>query len=391
MASNALMNNYGTRAITVTKGDGSWLWDDQGNKYLDAISGIAVCGLGHAHPAVTAALSEQAATLVHASNLYNLQPQEQLAEKLRTLSGMDNMFFANSGAEANEAAIKLARLHGNNKGVPVPTIVVMENAFHGRTMATLTATGNPKVQQGFTPCLDGFVRVPFGDADAVEAAVKSNPNIVAVLVEPIQGEGGIHTPSDDYLKQLRTLCDNHDLLLMLDEIQTGNGRTGKYFAYQHADILPDVLTTAKGLGNGVPIGVCMASGKASQLMQPGSHGSTFGGNPLACSVGLAVVDTLQKDNLAERAAQLGEQLQHQLRERLSHCPHFVEVRGKGLMIGIELAHPCAQLVAAATAKGLLITVTAERVIRLLPPLNLKDDEASLLVDTLVNLIEEFAP
>ncbi|MGS2723936.1 acetylornithine transaminase [Porticoccus sp. GXU_MW_L64] len=391
MASNALMNNYGTRAITITKGSGSWLWDDQGNKYLDAISGIAVCGLGHAHPAVTAALTEQAATLVHASNLYNLQPQEQLAEKLRALSGMNNMFFANSGAEANEAAIKLARLHGNNKGIAVPTIVVMENAFHGRTMATLTATGNPKVQQGFAPCLEGFVRVPFGDAEAVEAVAKSNPNIVAVLMEPIQGEGGIHTPGDDYLKQLRAICDNHDLLLMLDEIQTGNGRTGKYFAYQHTGILPDVLTTAKGLGNGVPIGVCMASGKASELMQPGSHGSTFGGNPLACRVGLAVVDTLEKDKLTERAARLGEQLQQQLRSRLVNCPHFVEVRGKGLMIGIELAHTCSQLMAAASAKGLLITVTAERVVRLLPPLNLTDNEAGLLVDTLVTLIEEFSP
>ena len=391
MTIDALMNNYGTRTITVTKGNGSWLWDDQGNKYLDAIAGIAVCGLGHCHPAVSEALSQQATTLVHASNLYNLQPQEQLAEKLRAISGMDNMFFANSGAEANEAAIKLARLHGNNKGVDLPTIVVMENAFHGRTMATLSATGNPKVQKGFTPCVEGFVRVPFGDAEAVAAAVQQNPNIVAVLVEPIQGEGGIHTPNDSYLRQLRAICDQHDLLLMLDEIQTGNGRTGKYFAYQHAGILPDVLTTAKGLGNGMPIGVCMASGAASQLMQPGSHGSTFGGNPLACSVGLAVVETLEKGNLAERAAQLGEQLQQRLRDGLSNCPHFVEVRGKGLMIGIELTHPCTQLVAAAADKGLLITVTAERVVRLLPPLNLTDDEASLLANTLITLIEEFAP
>ena len=389
MTAEALMNTYGPRKLTLLKGQGSYVWDSDDNQYLDAIAGIAVCGLGHAHRAVTETLTRQAATLVHASNLYNLAPQQQLAENLRRISGMTNMFFSNSGAEANEAAIKLARLHGNRKGIEVPTIVVMENSFHGRTMATLTATANPKVQKGFGPLLEGFVRVPFADAGAVAGAIAGNSNIVAVMVEPVQGEGGIHTPADDYLGQLRSLCDQQDLLLILDEIQTGNGRTGKYFAYQHADILPDVVTTAKGLGNGLPIGVCMASGNAAGLMQPGSHGSTFGGNPLCCSVGLAVIETLENEGLIERAAQLGEALQQRLRSALADCPLLVDIRGRGLMIGIELDRPCNELVNLAADNGLLITVTAGKVIRLLPPLTLSDREAEQLVDRLVTAIEKF--
>lgn len=389
MATDALINTYGTRQLTLLKGEGSFVWDINNKRYLDAIAGIAVCGLGHSHPAVTEAISKQAATLIHTSNLYNLPAQENLANKLRQVSGMDKMFFGNSGAEANEAAIKLARLHGTNKGIQNPTIVVMTSAFHGRTMATLTATANPKVQKGYGPLVPGFVRAPFGDADAVDQLITNNPEIVAVMLEPIQGEGGIHVPSNDYLQKLRKICSDSNVLLILDEIQTGNGRTGKYFAYQHAGITPDIVTTAKGLGNGMPIGVCMTSGEASELMQPGSHGSTFGGNPLACTVGLAVIETLQKENLIERAAKMGEHLIQHFRDSLANCLHVSEVRGKGMMIGIELDRPCTELVAAAAAKGLLITVTAEKVIRLLPPLNLSDDEAELLVTTLTEVIEGF--
>ena len=391
MATPALMQNYGERTLTLVRGEGNYVWDNAGRRYLDAISGIAVCGLGHCHPAVTAALTEQAQTLLHVSNLYNIPAQEQLADRLVYLSGMDNVFFSNSGAEANEAAIKLARKLGNQRGLACPRIIVMENAFHGRTLATLTATGNEKVQQGFAPLPEGFVRVPFNDIAAIEALAAVHDDIVAVLVEPVQGEGGIRIPAADYLTQLRALCDQHDWLLMLDEIQTGNGRTGKLFAYQHSGgLLPDVVTTAKGLGNGVPIGACLARGHAAELFNAGSHGSTFGGNPLACRAGLAVLETLAEQQLIERAAALGETLLQQLRIKLADCAAVIEIRGRGLMLGIELDRPCAELVERAREHEILINVTAGNVVRLLPPLTLSDAECSLLTDTVGDLIQQFA-
>ncbi|WP_461518034.1 acetylornithine transaminase [Porticoccus sp.] len=388
MTSDALMNNYGTRKITLTKGQGCWVWDDQGKRYLDAISGIAVCGLGHAHPAVAKAIADQAATLTHCSNLYNIPGQEALAEKLRELSGLDKMFFCNSGAEANEAAIKLARLFGHSKGIAEPTIIVLENAFHGRTMATLTATGNRKVQAGFEPLVSGFVRAPYNDLKSLQNIAKNNRNVVAVLMEPIQGEGGIRTPAADYLPGLRQLCDEQNWLLMLDEIQTGNGRTGKYFNYQHFGILPDVVTTAKGLGNGMPIGACLTGPKASELMQPGSHGSTFGGNPLACAAALATVNVIIEQQLCDKAATMGDYLKQQLAENLAQNSDVLEVRGQGLMLAIEMKQPCAELVDKAAAKGLLINVTAQSVIRLLPPLTISHKEADQLVQILGELLTQ---
>ncbi|MEZ0123410.1 MAG: aspartate aminotransferase family protein [Candidatus Reddybacter sp.] len=389
MTSNALMNTYGQRALTLVKGDGAYVWDDQGKKYLDALAGIAVCGLGHAHPAVTAAVADQAQTLVHCSNLYNIPAQEALADKLSALSGMSNMFFSNSGAEANEAAIKIARLHGHAKGVELPTIIVTDQAFHGRTLATLTATGNRKVHAGFEPLVRGFSRAPFNDIDAIQAIGENNPNIVAVLVEPIQGEGGINIPAPDYLQQLRALCDTKGWLLMLDEIQTANGRTGTFFHYQQHNILPDVVTIAKGLGNGVPIGACLTHGPAAQLMQPGNHGSTFGGNPIACAAALATLETIESENLTQRASALGAHLLQAFSTALADCDKVKDIRGSGLMIGIELSEPCAELVAKAADKGLLINVTAGNVIRLLPALNLSDEQAEQLVDILVPLINAF--
>ena len=384
-----LMNTYGTRTLTLTKGAGSRVWDDQGKSYLDAISGIAVCGLGHAHPAVTAAISQQAATLLHVSNLYNIPQQQRLADLLIEQSGMQKAFFSNSGAEANEAAIKIARKYGNDKGVKNPAIIVMANSFHGRTLATLSATGNSKVQIGFEPLVEGFIRVPYNDAAAVEAAANEHPNIVAILVEPVQGEGGVRVPAADYLNQLRAICDAHDWLLMLDEIQTGNGRTGTYFAFQHNGILPDVVTTAKGLGNGMPIGACLAAGKAADVLQPGNHGTTFGGNPLACSAGIAVIETLKAENLVARARQLGDKLLADFKAALANHPKVVDIRGKGLMIGIELNAPCPELVEKGRAKGILINVTSVNTIRLLPTFILTDAEAEELVTKVAELVTEF--
>lgn len=389
MTSNALMNTYGQRALTLTRGEGAYVWDDKDTKYLDALAGIAVCGLGHAHPAVTAAVTNQAQTLVHCSNLYNIPAQEALAEKLSALSGMSNMFFSNSGAEANEAAIKIARLHGHSKGVDLPTIIVTDQAFHGRTLATLTATGNRKVHAGFEPLVRGFSRAPFNDIDAIQVIGENNPNIVAVFVEPIQGEGGINIPAPDYLQQLRTLCDAKGWLLILDEIQTANGRTGTFFHYQQHNIVPDVVTIAKGLGNGVPIGACLTHGPAAQLMQPGNHGSTFGGNPIACAAALATIETIEQENLAQRAKELGSHLLQAFSTALTDCDKVKDIRGSGLMIGIELSEPCTELVARATDKGLLINVTAGNVIRLLPPLVFSDAQAAQLVDILVPLIKAF--
>ncbi len=384
-----LMNNYGTRTLTLTKGEGSRVWDSNGKSYLDAISGIAVCGLGYSHPAVTKAISEQAATLVHCSNLYNIPQQQRLADLLIEQSGLDKVFFSNSGAEANEAAIKIARKFGNDKGVKSPTIIVTENSFHGRTMATLTATGNTKVQIGFEPLVEGFLRVPYNDVAAIQKLAAEHDNIVAILVEPVQGEGGVRVPADDYLNQLRDLADANGWLLMLDEIQTGNGRTGTFFAFQHNGIKPDVLTTAKGLGNGMPIGACLASGKAADVLQPGNHGTTFGGNPLACAAGIAVVETLVSGNYVARAKELGEKLLNAFKTKLAGNSKVVDVRGKGLMIGIELNAPAADLVEKGRTKGILINVTSVNTIRLLPTFILTDAEADELVTKVVELVTEF--
>lgn len=384
-----IMPTYGRLAVTFERGEGAWLWDDQGKRYLDALSGIAVCNLGHAHPAVHKALCEQSQKLVHTSNIYRISLQEQLADRLIALSGMDNVFFSNSGAEANEASIKLARKYGHSLGIENPAIIVMEKSFHGRTMATLSATGNPKVQQGFGPLVEGFVRVPYNDVEAVQEAISTHANIVAILVEPIQGEGGVNIPEADYLNQLRVLCDQHNLLLMLDEIQTGIGRTGKFFAYQHNDILPDVCSVAKALGNGVPIGACLARGKAAEMLTAGTHGSTFGGNPLACSAALAVLTTLENDDLINAASHKGAMIWAGFTEHLLGKPHIVDIRHKGMMIGIELDMPCPELVAQALEAGLLINVTYEKNIRLLPPLIIDEAQIQLLVETLSSLILAF--
>jgi len=387
--SDVLMHTYQRLPVTFEHGEGSWLVDQQGKRYLDALGGIAVCGLGHAHPALTQAISDQAGKLLHVSNLYGIAEQQLLGEVLCRLSSMDRVFFGNSGAEANEAAIKLARLHGHQKGIEKPAIVVMENSFHGRTLATLSATGNRRVQAGFEPLVQGFVRVPFDDLDAIRALAINHSNVVAILVEPIQGEGGIRIPDIGYLEAIRAICDENQWLMMLDEIQTGMGRTGRYFAFQHTEAVPDVVTLAKALGNGVPIGACLARGAAAELFAPGNHGSTFGGNPLACRAGLSVCDTLESENLPARAAQLGEMLLHQFRAALSSIDGIQEVRGLGLMIGIELDRPCGELVGMALDAGLLINVTAGNVVRLLPPLILSNEEATQLVTLLSGLIKEF--
>ena len=385
----ALMNTYGTRAATLVKGEGAWLWDADGNKYLDALSGIAVCGLGHAHPAVSKAVAEQATVLTHCSNFFTIPNQEALADKLCAASGMSNVFFGNSGAEANEAAIKIARLHGHKMGIKLPTVLVMDNAFHGRTLATLSASGGRRVQAGFEPLVRGFARAAFDDMASLTTVADNNPNICAVFVEPIQGEGGIRMASAKYLQQLREFCDQRGWLLMLDEVQTGNGRTGKYFYYQHSGIIPDVVTTSKGLGNGVPIGACLAHGEAAELMQPGNHGTTFGGNPLACAAALATINTLQDENLSDRAAVLGDRIMAGFKKALADVEHIVEIRGKGCMIGIELNKPCKSLFSAAMTKGLIINVTADSVIRLLPPFVMTDDEADQVVAILAPLIKDF--
>jgi len=384
-----LMSTYRRLPVTFARGDGVWLWDTDGKRYLDALAGIAVCGLGHAHPAIREALCEQAGRLIHASNLYRIAEQESLGQMLIELAAMERAFFGNSGAEANEAAIKLARLHAHQRGIKDPAILVTEGSFHGRTLATLSATGNRKVQAGFEPLVHGFVRVPYGDLDAVATAAVHRPNLVAVMVEPIQGEGGIQMPPDDYLPRLRSLCDEYGWLLILDEIQTGMGRTGRLFAHQHAGIVPDVMTLAKGLGNGLPIGACLARGAAAEVFGPGSHGSTFGGNPLVCRVAQTVVETLVGQHLIEHAGEMGLYLRERLHAALGDLDGVVEIRGCGLMLGIELARPCADLVEEALTAGLLINVTAERVIRLLPPLVLERPEADQLVDTLAGLVRRF--
>ena len=381
-----LMTTYAPMDVTFDHGEGALLWDTEGKQYLDALAGIAVCGLGHAHPAVTAAITGQASKLIHTSNLYRIENQQRLADELCRLSGLDSVFFSNSGAEANEAAIKIARMYGNARGVSSPGIIVMENSFHGRTLATLSATGNRKIQAGFEPLVQGFVRAPFNNIEAIENIAGNSSNIVAVMVEPIQGEGGVNMPDEDYLSRLRSICDEQDWLLILDEIQTGMGRTGKWFAYQHNNILPDIMTLAKSLGNGVPIGACLARHKAADVMKPGSHGSTFGGNPLACAAGLAVVNAIEAESLVERAARLGELFKNKLEETLADVDGVAEIRGQGLMIGIQLEKPCKQLMAEALQHGLLISVQAEHVIRLLPPLIITEqqlDEVAAILGSIV--------
>jgi len=387
---DTLMHNYAPLPVSFEKGDGALLWDAEGKTYLDALAGIAVCALGHAHPAVTKAICEQAGKLVHTSNIYGINKQRELADKLTALADMDNVFFSNSGAEANEAAIKLARLFGHSKNIEQPAIIVMEGSFHGRTMATLTATGNRKIHAGFEPLVQGFVRAPYNDIEAIQNIAKNNPNVVAVLVEPITGEGGINIPDENYLKQIREICDENNWLMMLDEIQTGICRTGKWFAHQHHGITPDVMTLAKALGNGVPIGACLAKGVASTLFQPGHHGSTYGGNPLVSSAALAVIETCEQENLAERAAQLGEKIMNGLKTNLHDIEAVVDIRGKGLMIGIQLDRPCGELVKIGLDAGILINVTAGNVVRLLPSLIITDEQAEHIVIMVSELISNFA-
>lgn len=385
------MKTYAPLPVSFSHGEGCWLWDSHGNKYLDALCGIAVTGLGHNHPNVSQAICEQAKKLLHTSNLFNIDLQQSLADKLIQVSGMDNVFFGNSGAEANEAAIKIARLFGKSKGIKEPGIVVTHDSFHGRTLATLSATGNRKVQAGFEPLVKGFSRAPFDDIDALINIAKNDKSIVAILVEPVQGESGINIPQPDYLARVREICDEYDWLMMLDEIQTGVGRSGKWFAHQHNNITPDVMTLAKALGNGVPIGACVAAGKAANVFQPGNHGSTFGGNPLACRAALTVLETILQDDLVNRAAQLGERILSGFKQSLSGTEHVVDIRGMGLLIGIELSAPCKELVQQALDNGVIINVANDNRIRLLPPLVLSDDEADLIVEKVSQVVLNFKP
>ena len=388
---NHLMNTYMRQPVTFVKGEGVWLWDDKGEKYLDALAGVAVNGLGHAHPKLVKAISEQAAKLIHVSNIYNIAEQEALADKLCEISGMDKVFFCNSGCEANEASIKLARLFGHNKGIENPEIIVMDCSFHGRTMATLSATGNRKVQAGFEPLVSGFIRVPYDDIEAVKNIASRNVNVVAILVEPVQGEGGINIPKDAgaYLEKLRQICDAHDWLLMLDEVQTGVGRTGTWFSFQHTAIKPDVMSLAKGLASGVPIGACVAHGRAAEVFTYGKHGSTFGGNPLACAAGLATLNIIEEDGLRENSEKIGHLIRTGFETEFKNTKGVTAVRNAGLMIGIELDRPCADIVKMALAAKLLINVTADNVVRLLPPLVMNEAEANELVQRLAVVVKAF--
>ncbi|MCL5768804.1 aspartate aminotransferase family protein [Acinetobacter sp. ANC5681] len=385
-----LMATYGRQAISFVRGRGAYLYTADGAEYLDALTGIAVCGLGHAHPVIAEAIAEQAATLVHTSNLFEIPWQTAAAQKLAQVSGMEEIFFSNSGAESNEGAIKIARKFGSQQGIVNPKILVAEQSFHGRTLATLSATGNKKVQEGFAPLVQGFIRVPFGDVEAIQEAAIHHPDIVAILIEPIQGEGGVNTAPQgfSYLEEVRALCNQHNWLMMLDEIQTGNGRTGKYFAYQHTNIIPDVMTTAKGLGNGFPVGAVMTQGKAVGLLGAGSHGSTYGGTVLGSRVVYTVLDTLENENAVENAAVVGAYIVDQLRAQL--IDQNVQVRGFGMMIGVQLPKDCAELVAIARDQyKLIINVTAGSVVRLLPPLNLTQAQADELLKRLVPAIQGF--
>ena len=382
------MTTYRHLPLAFSHGQGAWLLDVNQNRYLDALAGIAVNALGHAHPALTTALKLQIDRLMHVSNIYQIPQQEKAADLIARFSGMDRVFFGNSGAEANEGLIKLSRLHARKKNIDNPVIVVMEDSFHGRTIATLSATGNMKVRAGFDPLLPGFIRVPFNDIEALHA-LGDNQNIVAILLETIQGEGGVHLASTDYLQAVRALCDQRDWLMMIDEIQTGMGRTGKWFGFQHANILPDAISLAKALGGGVPIGAFAARGAAADYLQPGLHGTTFGGNPLACTAAITVLETIDKEQLVERAKFAGKQLMEKLAKALQDIPHITQIRGLGLMIGIELDTECAQLVTFAAEERLLINVTAGNTIRLLPPLIINDEEIDLIVSRLTKAIQRF--
>ena len=384
-----LMNTYARLPVAFTRGEGVWLWDAQGKRYLDALAGVAVNAIGHSHPKLVAALRDQVGKLIHTSNIYHIEAQEKLADKIAQLSGMETVFFCNSGAEANEAAIKIARYYGHKKGVENPNIVVLEKSFHGRTLATLSATGSRKVQAGFEPLVSGFVRVPFDDLEAVRRVAASNKNVVAILAELVQGEGGVCVCDSGYLKGLREICDANGWLLMLDEVQTGIGRTGKMFGFQHYGITPDVMTLAKGLGGGVPIGACVAKGTAATLFQPGSHGSTFGGNILASTAGLATLDIVESEKLCQNATEMGEHIRASLKRALAETPGVKEIRGQGLLIGIELDRPCGELVKTGLDAGLLINVTADNVVRLVPPLIISRAEADQLVNELTPLIRTF--
>ncbi len=379
------MSNYAPLEVAFVKGSGCYLTDTQGNQYLDALCGVGVTGLGHSHPEISRAIQSQAQKVIHTSNWYHIEHQEILAEKLCQLSNMDNAFFGNSGAEANEAAIKIARLHGHANNIDNPTILTANQSFHGRTMATLSATGNAKVQSGFSPLVSEFIHIDFNDIDAIKQYT-NNTNVVAVMLEPIQGESGVIVPADNYLNQVQEICQANNWLLILDEVQTGIGRTGQLFAHQYNNITPDILTLAKGLGNGVPIGACLAKGKASKLFQPGSHGSTFGGNPLVCKTALAVLEVIKKDNLLDHAMQMGEYLVSGFKSKLSNSDKVVEIRAKGLMLAIELNQECTGLLNAALDKKLLINITGQS-IRLLPPLIISKTEADIIINTICELID----
>jgi len=384
-----VMHTYKRLPVTFERGEGCWLWDKEGKRYLDALAGIAVVGIGHSHPRFVQTLTAQAARLVHTSNVYEIENQEALGGRLAAISGMDEVFFCNSGCEANEAALKIARLYGHHKGIEMPAIIVMEKAFHGRTIATLSATGSRKVQAGFEPLVPGFARVPFDDFAAIKKVAESNRNVVAVLVELIQGEGGINICHPEYLHGLREICDANGWLLMLDEVQSGVGRTGKWFAFQHSGVKPDVMTLAKGLASGVPIGACIAAGPAAGVFKPGNHGSTFGGNPLACAAALVTLDIIEQDNLMANAVAMGQFIHDGFAAQLKGVAGVRDIRNMGLMIGVELAYPCEELVKSALAAGLLINVTNDNVIRLLPPLVIKREEAAQIVAILSPLIADF--
>ena len=385
-----LMPVFGRQPISFVRGRGAYLYTEDGTEYLDALTGIAVCGLGHSHPAITEAITEQAATLIHTSNLFEVPWQTAAAQKLAEVAGMEEVFFSNSGAESNEGAIKIARKFGHMQGVANPKIIVADHSFHGRTLATLSATGNKKVQDGFAPLVEGFIRVPFGDIEAIEEAAINRPDIVAILVEPIQGEGGVNTAPQgfSYLEDIRQICNQHNWLMMLDEVQTGNGRTGKYFAYQHTNIIPDVLTTAKGLGNGFPIGAVMTQGRGVGVLTAGNHGSTYSGTALGSRIVYTIIDTMQKENIVENAATMGAYIVEQFKQQLTD--QNVIVRGFGLMIGIELPKTCGELVNIARDQHhLIINVTAGSVIRLLPTLNMSKEQADQLIARVVKLVKEF--
>ncbi len=385
----ALVTSYNPIPVTFTHGKGVWLYDEQGKEYLDGLSGIAVCGLGHAHPEVTHTIQQQAAKLLHTSNTYHIKEQELLAEKLTQMAGMEQVFFANSGAEANEAAIKLTRLYGHKKGIETPSVIVMERAFHGRTMATLTASGSRKVQAGFEPLVPGFIRAPFNDIDAIHKIAAHREDVVAIMLETIQGEGGIYAAEEGYLREIARICDEHQWLLIIDEVQTGNARTGTFFSYMHYHIQPDIVTTAKGLGNGIPIGACLMSKKAVDLFKPGNHGSTFGGNPLACATALTVLEVIERDKLCAKVIKSSSLLMSQLINALGEHPHVKAIRGKGLMLGIELDRPAMEMRALGLKHGVLFNVTADSVVRLLPPLIINEAEITELVRRITLTINEF--